>query len=129
MKIYYAHFMGIYNTTQEERDVELIKYLYPCDELYNPNNEESQIGYKEQGMNYFYSIIKDCDLLIFRGLPNGKIPAGVYGEIENAMSNNIPIIELPCFTGRKWVFVFPSVHINRSNLNTEIISNLLLKSF
>ncbi len=101
MKIYYAHFVGIYNTLQEERDLQTIKALYPEAEIYNPNNIEAQQKYKKHGMDYFLNIIESCDLLIFRGLPNMKIPAGVYKEIECAIAKHIPVIELPCLTERK----------------------------
>jgi hypothetical protein len=101
MKIYYAHFIGIYSTLQEERDLNIIKAIFPEAEIYNPNNSEAQQGYKERGMDYFLDIIVNCDLLIFRGLPNMKIPAGVYKEIECAITNLVPVIELPCLTERK----------------------------
>ena len=101
MKIYYAHFMGIYNTPQEVRDIETLKKLFPLAEIYNPNSQESEDGYKLKGMSYFEELVKGCDILAFRGLPGGKIPAGVYKEIECGMVNEIPVIELPCFTDRK----------------------------
>lgn len=101
MKIYYAHFMGIYNTPQEARDVETIQKLFPQAEVFNPNCEASEDGYKISGMKYFEDIVKNCDILAFRGLPMGKIPAGVFKEIECAISNGIPVVELPCFTDRK----------------------------
>jgi len=101
MKIYYAHFMGIYNTSQEPRDIETIKKLFPRAEVVNPNCKESEIGYKLCGMSYFTEIVQGCDVLVFRGLPYSKIPHGVFTEIECAAKCSITIIELPCFTGRK----------------------------
>jgi hypothetical protein len=94
--------MSIYHTKQESRDLDLISKLFPNDNLYNPSLDKvSEQGYKEFGMDYFLNIVKSCDLLIFRPLPNGDIPAGVYKEIQAARDNNISILELPSFYKRK----------------------------
>lgn len=100
MKIYYAHCVAIYHTPQEQRDLDLIKKLFPNAEIFNPNNEECQTVAKEKGMDYFKDLVQGCNMLVFRALPNGKISSGVYKEIEwtNEISN--PVIELPCYTGR-----------------------------
>jgi hypothetical protein len=100
MNLYYAHFIGIYNTKQEQRDMEMLQNIFPNYIIINPNIEEHQIGCKENGMKYFEDIVKDCDLLVFRGCVNGKIPAGVHKEVQCAKNNNIPIIELPCLINR-----------------------------
>lgn len=52
MKIYYAHCIAIYNTPQEERDLEKIKKLFTAAEIYNPNNEEAQAPrhYSQKGL-------------------------------------------------------------------------------
>ena len=101
-KIYYAHCMSIYNTPQEKRDLETIKILYPNTQIYNPSEDKNgEKGYKDFGMKYFTDIIDTCSLLIFRSLPHGKIPAGVFKEINYAIKNNKPVIELPCFTNRE----------------------------
>jgi hypothetical protein len=100
MKIYYAHPMVIYNSLQEERDLDLIKRLFPDAEIFNPNNPTTQEECKGE-MEYFYNIVRTCDLIVFRGLPNMKIPAGVWGEIQCGIENTIPSIELPCLTERK----------------------------
>lgn len=101
MKIYYAHFIGIYNTSQEKRDLSLIKETFPHAEIINPNSLENEVLYKEKGMDVFYEQIKECDLLIFRGLINGKISAGVLKEINFAKENRIGILELPSYINRE----------------------------
>lgn len=101
MKIYYAHCIAIYNTPQEQRDLNLIKLLFPAAKIYNPNNDKAQEGAKEDGMDFFKPIVQMSDLLVFRALPDGKIPAGVCKEIEWAKEVQIPVIELPGFVGRQ----------------------------
>lgn len=46
-------------------------------------------------MKYFKPLAQGCDVLAFRALPDGRIPAGVAKEIEWAAEIGIPIIELP----------------------------------
>lgn len=101
MQIYYAHCMSIYNSPQERRDIELIKKLFPNDQIYNPGeDEDAKEGYQKYGMDYFIEIINQCDLLIFRSAPGGKITAGVFEEISYADEHDIPVIELPSFLNR-----------------------------
>jgi hypothetical protein len=101
MKIYYAHCMAIYDTPQEERDMTLLYELFPNAEITNPNNPMCDAGAKEFGMDYFKSLVEAHDLIAFRALPNGKIPSGVWKELEWAGEFGKMIIELPCFTGRE----------------------------
>lgn len=92
-KVYYAHPVSIYNTKQEERDILLLKKL--DFEISNPNELKHQKGYQKEGMNYFNSVIENCNFLCFRSFPNGDIPAGIAKEIEYAKSLNKIIFELP----------------------------------
>jgi len=101
MKIYYAHFVGIYNTYQEKRDLDIINKLFINSGIINPNSEIHELEYRKSGMNYFENLMKDCDLVMFRGCINGKIPAGVYKEIMYAINNNISVLELPSFINRE----------------------------
>jgi len=95
-KIYYAHPISLYNTPQEERDLEFLKFLWPDTEVYNPNSEFDYERYKEYGMEWFFERIGDCDLVVFRPFPDGKIGAGVWDEIMFADVNCcIPIMEIP----------------------------------
>lgn len=111
MKLYYAHPISLYNTEQEKRDLLLLNKIFPQYSIYNPNNNEADVGYKQLGMKYFEDIIESCNLLVFRVFPLGKIPAGIAEEIKIADRNNISIIELPCFTNR-----FMSIEDTRSYL-------------
>lgn len=96
MKIYYAHPISMYGTDQEKRDIQTIEKLFPGSFIYNPGNDDSSSdGYKTKGMQYFYDIVEKCNLLIFRSFVDGKIGAGVWGEIEHSLSCSIPVLELP----------------------------------
>ena len=93
MKVYYAHTVGIYGTPQEQRDVETLEGF--GFEVLNPSTPEYQQAYKDHGMDFFVKLAKGCDALAFRGLPDGRIPAGVHKEILAAIENGQPVIELP----------------------------------
>jgi hypothetical protein len=93
MQAYYAHCTSLYNTPQEERDLSLIEELGFL--VYNPNCEEADIAYKEHGMPWFKKKVEECDCLVFRSLPDGNIPAGVYKEIQWAKEGGRPVFELP----------------------------------
>ena len=107
LRCYYAHTMLSYNSTQEKIDVELLESL--GFEVVNPNAEwikESVEKYivvngSNKVMDYFNTIIIDCDLIAFRALPNGDILSGIASELTFGKSQNIPIIELPCSLGRR----------------------------
>ena len=114
MKVYYAHCQAIYDSPQEQRDVEMLKAL--GFEVINPNSPEyvavakkikSTPAYCVEGtasamvMDYFTKLVKDCDAVAFRALPDGTIPAGVAKEIEKAMTDGKPVFELPSCVSRR----------------------------
>jgi hypothetical protein len=107
MKVYYAHFMGIYNTAQEQRDIGTLESLGL--DVLNPNNKDTQTIFDEAKIKHnndylaafddvFGSMVRSCEVFAFRGLPNGRIPGGVAIELKEAKLNNKIIIELPCST-------------------------------
>jgi hypothetical protein len=49
----------------------------------------------------FKPLAQTCDLLVFRALPDGAIPAGVAKEIQWAEEVNVPVIELPSALSRR----------------------------
>lgn len=92
MKLYYAHCMSIYDTPQEDRDIEMLQYMGFG--VFNPNSPRGREGFENAGMDYFYTVInRECDGLAFRSLPYGRISAGVASEIM--WNGNRPLIELP----------------------------------
>lgn len=107
-KVYYAHSMHIYSTAQEARDIVLLEGL--GFEVVNPNggkyrqmvenikDSHHRAGIPDAGpaiMTYFEGVVYDCHVLAFRGYTSGKIPAGVWKEIQAAITLGRPIIELP----------------------------------
>lgn len=99
LKVYYAHFMGIYGTPQEKRDIGLLNNLGFL--VINPNHPLHQracLDEKERGgsgMEYFIALMKSCQCVAFRGLYSGEIPAGVYTEVKAAIDAGMPVFELP----------------------------------
>ena len=93
MLVYYAHCAALYNSHQEKRDLETLALL--GFEVLNPNAPEHQAGYVKDGMMYFERLVTECGALTFRALPDGRIPAGVFNEINVAMGAALPVFELP----------------------------------
>lgn len=120
MKVYYAHFKGIYNTLREAKDLDILRKLFPNADIINPNSSEHASAYKNDGMKHFTDIVKSSDCVVFRALSNGKITAGVWQEIKVAKDNHIPVIELPNLINRKL-----SVKKTRHIFNEHYKSNIL----
>ena len=102
MKVYYAHFMGIYNTPQEKRDIQTLEELGL--EVVNPNlpNTQNEVDEALTTMDYmsmfdkiFLSKVRNCEVFAFKALPDGRIPSGVAMELLEAQTHNKTIIELP----------------------------------
>lgn len=103
MKIYYAHCLAIYNTPQEERDLQTLKDL--GFEVLNPNTYMTDAAwnhaktlyatYEEAFTAVFGGLVGECQAFAFRALPDGAIPKGVARELEIAQQKGLPIIELP----------------------------------
>jgi len=99
LKIYYAHSIGLYNTPQETRDIELLESL--GFEVINPNTLLHHENYQREGMGYFKNVIWSCDALAFRANFDNSIGSGVALEIDFAGEKNIPVIELPSNISRR----------------------------
>jgi hypothetical protein len=105
MKVYYAHCQAIYNTVQEQRDMDMLHKL--GFEVVNPSDkahiaevinlktlfDQQQASLKI--MAYFTKIVIECDALAFRAMPDGSIGAGVFEEISVMQRIGKPIFELP----------------------------------
>lgn len=101
LKCYYAHCLAIYNTHQEKRDVKLLESL--GFKVVNPNQRKYQKIYETHGMLFFKKLAQKCDVIAFRSLPSGEVPAGVAAEIDCGVS--IPVIELPSGISRRTLTV------------------------
>jgi hypothetical protein len=93
MKAYYAHCKAIYGTPQERRDVAQIQQL--GFEVVNPAEAEWDALWKERGMEAKQDFAIMCDVIIFRALPDGRIPQGVFKEIREFQLRGKPVFELP----------------------------------
>lgn len=105
--VYYAHFMGIYNTPQELRDIEALENLGLL--VINPNQKNisdefliKQEEYKDNHDGYlnafddvFLERVRGCDVFAFKALPDGRIPGGIAMELNVAIVHGKTIIELP----------------------------------
>lgn len=105
-KVYYAHFMGIYNTPQEKRDIATLEAL--GFEVVNPNTPEiqkecqeklsvvqSSKEYQQVFDSIFNPLIDQCEVFAFKPLPDCRIPGGIWKEIQRAQKEDKIIIELP----------------------------------
>lgn len=99
-RVYYAHCIAIYDTPQEDRDLETLGRL--GFEVYNPNSEAVDLAVVERKaadpdnyMEMFRELVVANDALAFRALPDGRIPAGVAKEIVYAREAGLPVFELP----------------------------------
>jgi hypothetical protein len=92
MKCYYAHSTDSYDTNQEKDDVEALERI--GFEVVNPNRPGNDEAYRKFGMQFFYDMLLSVDCLAFRSLSDGKITAGVGGEVEAAMTSGKPVFEL-----------------------------------
>jgi hypothetical protein len=109
--VYYAHPIELFGTDVEAEDVEALEALGL--RVFNPADHQKE--YEEQGgMAYCRKMVSKCDAVAFRrinpqtrkewttkGIAKrmyGKMPidigAGVYGEIEIAVMEDKPVIEL-----------------------------------
>ena len=113
MKIYYAHCLALYDTKQEKRDILTLESLGFT--VINPNTSETQaacdrikmwatfanqiahryVDPSAEVMKYFERFAKECDAIAFRALPDGRIPGGVYTEIQMFKKEGKPVVELP----------------------------------
>ena len=96
-QLYYAHPIYLFGTEQEKRDLETLQTIFGSEyKIYNPNNPEAQKNYEVHGLEYFTRYIIDhCDLLVFRGTPDGRITAEVNVEVYMAFDHGIPVLEMP----------------------------------
>lgn len=108
MKAYYAHCKALYDTPQEVRDLKLLRTLF-ADNFVNPNNRQvdadlqrlrdAHASYPQSlyvsTMDYFEKFADECDIIVFRALPDGRIPSGVAQEIQWFRQRGKPVLELP----------------------------------
>lgn len=92
-KAYFAHCKQQYGTLQEARDQALLSNL--GFDVVNPADKCWEARWKEHDMAAKDLFAAECDLIVFRGLPGGKIPQGVFKEIAAFRKLGKPVLELP----------------------------------
>jgi len=104
--VYYSHCMAIYGNPQEKRDIKLLEslgfdVLNPSDPGVLADMQKSMDDEGKKAMEFFTSLVRHCNFFAFRSLPDGRIPAGIVMEINEANKLGIPVFELPSnITGR-----------------------------
>ena len=120
LKAYYAHCLALYHTPQEDRDIELLENCGFI--VINPSSADIEAQCKaieaawhsplrsidkrftnitSRGEAVMELVFRPLltptavDVVVFRSLPDGRIPAGVAKEITWAEEVGIPILELP----------------------------------
>jgi hypothetical protein len=99
MKVYYARPISLYNTKQDERDIQFLEAL--GFEVNNPNKAELVERYKTEGMEVYLQLARESDVVAFRAFQDGKIGAGVYKEVQEAYQAGKLVIELPTITSSR----------------------------
>ena len=99
MKVYYARPISLYNTKQDERDIQQLEAM--GFEVNNPNKAELVERYKTEGMEVYLQLARESDLVAFRAFQDGSIGAGVFKEVVEAIANGKPVIELPTITSKR----------------------------
>lgn len=100
MKIYYAHPISWYGSAVEQEDISTLLSAYSHATVVNPGHKHysnraaflKRMGHN--AMPYFYKVQEDCDLIAFRSFDDGKIGAGVAGEILNAVALGQAVLEI-----------------------------------
>lgn len=102
-KAYYGRCMAIYGTPQEKRDIELIQRLGYRVIPFPPQSSLDERKAKGENVmeTVFKPLVKSSDIMFFRGLPSGDIPAGVGKEIEWAKEASLPVLEIPSMTASR----------------------------
>lgn len=80
---YYAHSMIKYGSSEEKEELDFISKLPGIYKIINP----ALIKNRGIGMQQYYRLIDECDVVIFSEYKE-HIGAGVYEEVEYAISNN-----------------------------------------
>ncbi|MHC1628138.1 MAG: hypothetical protein ACXQTI_04850 [Candidatus Nezhaarchaeales archaeon] len=98
MRIYYAHPVEIYHTPREFKEIEIIKRHYPQAEIVNPAYFQDKPGALHSNIDFFYSLVDSCDILIYSDL-GGFVTAGVALEVKRALEQGKPVYRLDWRTG------------------------------
>ena len=109
-RIYFAHSRQDYGSLSEKKALNIIFGIYPNHVVFNPGSEANQKNFKrlltpglpvKEYMKPFFSVIDECDMLVFTALEGNKVGKGTYEEIMYAFSRKLPVFYLKlldCYT-------------------------------
>lgn len=101
MRVYYAHPSCLYDTEPEADDIVRLSARFTT--VVNPNTPSLQSeadklrasGHRDRAMQPFLKALKSCDAVAYRPFEDGKIGAGVAGEILEALMLGKAVYRLP----------------------------------
>ncbi len=92
-------------TIQEIRDLQTLSNL--GFDVINPSEDYIKKALEEipqpDRMAWFERFADECDICVFRALPDGAIPCGVAKELAWFQQRNKPVIELPSAIQRRTI--------------------------
>lgn len=96
MKYYFAHPISIYNTRKESVLIDMINRTTFLSNpwVLNPNSEYHENQYKLKGMDYFLTLVDECDALIIYPFEDGTIGAGIVKEALRAIDKGKRIYQI-----------------------------------
>ncbi len=96
MKYYFAHPISIYNTRKEGVLIDMINRTTFLSNpwVLNPNSEYHECQYKLKGMDYFLTLVDECDALIIYPFEDGTIGAGIVKEALRAIDKKKRIYQI-----------------------------------
>jgi hypothetical protein len=98
-RIFYALPIFFYGTKKEEEDIILIENLFPNGEIYNIAQNEKNV--ESINVTFLKSVLKKCDVMFFRSLPDGKLGGSVFNLVRYAKKKNIPVLEIGDLTEKR----------------------------
>ena len=85
--------MCTYSSPTEDRELAIIRKMYPLSEIVDPGQYEDNEEKTIRGMEFCLELVAQCDLLVFSRIL-GQVTAGVGKEIKHALRLNKPVFEL-----------------------------------
>lgn len=86
-KVYFAHSKRIYNTKEESTMLDFLRKNFT--KVICPNKDIGELGSIEP----YLKIVDTCKYVVAHEY-QGSIGKGVFSEIKNALSKNIPVLAL-----------------------------------
>lgn len=93
-ELYFAHSMSDYGTEWEREAVERIAERFPGHEVINPNRPDFDAACKREGFGFFTRRVRQCDMVVWSGFPDGWTGSGVAKEVEVFAQRGRPTFRL-----------------------------------